>query len=233
MVNVDKAFELRYEKNKEKLEVLVDFDKLNEFKKNPEEISVYDVLADSKIFKDQKKGEIASANFIEKFFPNLSEELVLKEVLLNGECQIPTSYLNKLREEKKIQVINYIAQNSMNPSMRSKYTKTMIETEVNKLKYNFDPTKDFIFQAEEVLKLLKKVMPISLNKIILNISIPAEFSSFFYGPFRKHGKIIKEYFNKESNLILHMEISESELDTVENFIKQNSKGEASYYIMKK
>ena len=63
MVNIDDAFEVRYKKEKEQFEVLVDFDKLNEFKKD-NTISVYDVLADTKIFKDQRKGELASENIL-------------------------------------------------------------------------------------------------------------------------------------------------------------------------
>lgn len=55
MVNVDDAFEMRYKRNGENFEVLVDFDMLKKFQKSSNEFSVYDVLADIKIFKDQKK----------------------------------------------------------------------------------------------------------------------------------------------------------------------------------
>lgn len=49
--------------------------------KKSDEISVYDVLADTKIFKDQKKGDIASENILNKIFPGKSEEEILKEIL--------------------------------------------------------------------------------------------------------------------------------------------------------
>jgi len=232
MVKVDEAFEVRYKFGGEHFQVLVDFDKLNEFKKNPQKINMYDVLADNKIFKDQKKGEIASEHILNNIFQSKSEEEILKEILLKGECQIPTAYLNKLREEKKIQVINYIAENAMNPQTKSKYVLSMIEGEVNKIRYNFDPNRDFISQAEEVLKLLKKQMPISLEKIILEIKIPGEFCGSFYGPFRKYGKTTKEYFDTHGNLHLHIEIMESILDTVINYIKKNSNSTAEYFVKK-
>jgi len=57
--------------------------------------------------------------------------------LLKGECQIPTAYLNKLRDEKKLQVVNYIVENALNPTNKTKYTPTMIEGEINKVKYKF------------------------------------------------------------------------------------------------
>lgn len=232
MVNVDDAFEVKYKFAGENFEVLVDFDKLQEFKKNSDNISVYDVLADTKIFKDQKKGEVASENFLSEKFKDKSVEEILKIILIKGECQIPTAYLNKLRGEKKLQVVNYIAENAVNPQTKSKYTSTMISSQIDRLKYNFDPNRDFINQAEEVLKDLKKVMPISMEKMIISLSIPGEFCGAFYGPFRKYGKIIKEYYDDLGNLKIHIEIMESMQDTVLNYISKNSNNQGEYQVLK-
>ena len=232
MVKVDEAFEMRYKKNGEMFQVLVDFDKLKEFQKKTEEISVYDVLADTKIFKDQKKGEIASTNILEKIFPNTTEEQILKEILLKGECQIPTSYINKLREEKKLQVINYIAENAINAQTKGKYTMSMIDSEINKLKFNFEPEKPFEQQAKDVLTLLKKVMPISLEEVIIEISIPPMYIGAFYGPFRKLGKVLKEKYDSDSNLILEIKTTESSADKICDYVKNNTNSEGTYYIKK-
>jgi len=232
MVKVDEAFEVRYKFAGEKFEVLVDFDKLNEFKKKPEEISVYDVLADSKIFKDQKKGDIVADSDLRKAFGDKSEKEILKQILIKGECQIPTAFLNKLREEKKKQVINYIVENSVNPTTKARYTPTMVESEINKLKFNFDPNLDFSHQAEEVLKMLKKVMPISMEKVIIEMEIPGMHCGNFYGSFRKFGKIMKEYFDNDGNLRMHIEVMESKIDDVCNFIKNNSNGEGAYSVVR-
>lgn len=232
MVKVDEAFELRYKKDGNNFEVLIDFDKLNEFKLKSNEISVYDVLADSKIFKDQKKGDLASPVILKDVFKTDNEEIILKEILLKGEPQIPTAYLNKLRAEKKIQVVNYIVENSVNPQTKSKFTFGLIESEVSKIKFNFEPFRDFNAQAEDVLKLLKKKMPISMEKIILVIEIPGVSCGNFYGPFRKYGKILRENYNDVGNLVMDMEMMESRLDDVANFIKLNSNAEGSYFIKK-
>lgn len=230
MVNVDDAFEVRYKKGGESFEVLVDFDKLNDFKKKPTEISVYDVLADVKIFKDQRRGEIASPTNLAKVFGNIDEEKLLKEILLNGECQIPTAFLNKLREEKKVQVINYIAENAINPGTKSKYTNSMISSEVDKLKFNFKPDIDYVVQAKDVLDMLKKVMPITISKVVLKLKVSGMHCGNFYGPFRKYGNITKESFDNDGNLHLHIQINESIVDDVINYVKKNSNNEAEYVI---
>lgn len=108
----------------------------------------------------------------------------------------------------------------------------MVESEINKLKYNFDYRLNTQSQAEEIIKLLKKTMPIRMEKIILEITIPAQYCGPFYGPFRKYGKITKEYFDRDNNLRLHFEISESQLDQVANYIKNHSNGEGEYFVSK-
>ena len=232
MVKVDEAFELRFKQGKENFEVLVDFDKLQEFLKKPDEIDVYDVLADTKIFKDQKKGEVASENDLKNFFGNLGESEILKVILQKGECQIPTAYLNKLREERKQQIIGYIAENAFNPQSKTKYTLSMIQTAFERIKFNVDPLKNYINQAEEVFKLLKKEIPISMENVLMIIQISGEFCGNFYGPFRKFGKVKKEYFDNHGNLHIHFEVSESEIDKVATFIKQNSNETGEYYVKK-
>lgn len=232
MVKVDQAFEVRYFKDRNQFEVLVDFDKLREFKEKPEELSVYDVLADQKIFRDQKKGELASGNVLEQVFQGLGEEQVLKEILLKGECQIPTSYLNQLREEKKKQVVNYIVENAINGVTKTKFTPSMIESAISKLKFNFDPNSGFEHQAEEVVKILRREIPISMERVIMKIEIPGIHSGAFYGLFRKFGRVIKEYFDNSGNMHIHMEISESQIDKVASYIKEKSNLEGSYHIAK-
>lgn len=232
MVNIDEAFEVRLKINDNNYQVLVDFDKLKEFRKNSNEVSVYDVLADTKIFKDQKKGEIASETNLEKDFPTKSEEEILMIILLKGEAQIPTSYQNKVREEKKTQIINYIAANAVNPATNTKYSTSLIESEFNNLKYNINPDRDHTNQAEDVIKLLKRTMPIKIDKTIVELSVPPKYLGAFYGPFRKYGEIKKEFYDNEGNLRLHIEVTSGSIDEVINYIKSKSNNEASYHISK-
>lgn len=230
MVGIDEAFELRYKKKDNEFQVLVDFEKYKEFKKNPSEVSVYDALGDVKIFKDQKKGDVASQNLIDECFNNMDEEEILKEILLNGECQIPTSYVNEERKKVRDRVVNYIASNSINPGTKMKYTVTMIEAEVDKTGYNFKMDVPYVKQAEEVLSKVKKSIPIAIEKSVIEVCVEAKYCGPFYGPFRKFGKIIKEYYDDGGNLRIHIEITTGIKDDVIEFIKKNSNNEASYHV---
>jgi ribosome maturation protein SDO1 len=231
MVNVDESFELRYKVGKNEFEVLVDFETYKKFKSKPEEMSVYDVLADHKIYADQKKGEVASAGEITKIFGNKSEEEVLKEILLKGECQIPAAYLKKLRDEKRSQVVNYIVENATNPVTKTKFTPSLIEGAIDKIRYNFDYNKDFEIQAKEVIDILKKQMPISVNKVVLEVTIPPVFLGAFYGKFRSMVRVMIEKYDNLGNLVLRFEIPQSKQDEIIDYIKRNSGNEASYHVV--
>lgn len=231
MVNVDKAFEVKYKKAGDNFEVLVDFEKLNDFKKNQETTSIFDVLADDKVFKDQKKGELASENELKSHFKTTNQEEILKKILLEGECQIPTAYKNKLRDQKKRQIITYISENATNPQSRGKYAQTMIEQEINKIKYNYEINKDYLPQANDILKLLKKVMPIAITSSKIQMRIPGMHCGNFYGNFRQQGKILNEKFDDQGNLCLEMEVSDSIIDRVIEDIKRKSKNEGEYVVL--
>jgi hypothetical protein len=84
MVKVDEAFEVRYKKGGEQFEVLVDFDKLKEFEKSPDTVSVYDVLADVKIFRDQKKGRLHQIICCIRFFLRRARRRLSRRFCLRG-----------------------------------------------------------------------------------------------------------------------------------------------------
>ncbi len=235
MVKVDEAFEVKYKKAKANFEVLVDFDKLNQFKKDQEKgenkVNVFDVLADDKVFKDQKKGELASENELQAHFQTVKQEQILKTILLQGECQIPTAFKNKLREQIKRQIISYISENATNPQTRGKYANTMIEGEINKIRFNYEINKDFMPQATEMLKLLKKIMPIAISKSKIQMRIPGQHCGNFYGQFRQLGKTTNEKFDDHGNLCLEMEVSDSVIDRVIDEVKRKSNNEAEYVVL--
>jgi len=232
MVKVDEAFEVHYKKEKVDFQVLVDFEKLEEFRKNPSNISVYDVLADYKIYKNLNRGELVSEKLLKIVFKGMDEEEILKIILLKGDAQIPSSYLNIKKEEKKEKIINYIKENARNPVTKTPFTYSMLESEINKLKFNFDLKKDFKKEAEEIIEILKKSFPITIEKVIFNVEIPPQYIGKFVGTLRKLGTIKKEFYDESGNWKVHIEINEGKKEDFIDYLKKNSNGEAGYSITK-
>lgn len=233
MVKVDESCILRYKKEGETIEALIDFKLLLQFKNDSKSnISIYDIYADTRLFSDSKNGLEVSNDVITKLFNGKSEEEILTILANDGGPQIPTAYLNELREKKKTQVVEFIASNAINPQTKGKYTPNMIKSEFDSLKISIDPNQDHIHQAESALKELKKKMPISMESSLLIIQVDGQYSGNFYGEFRKFGTIQKEFYDDSGSLHIHINVLSGKVDSVISFIKQKTNDTGSYHIQK-
>ena len=226
----EEHFQVSYVKNSNHLEVLVDFEKYEKFKKN-QEISIWDVVISEDVFIDQKKGQTFPENELKTLFDTSNKEEILKEIVLKGKCQIPIEHTNKLREEKKKQIVNYISSNSVNPQTKMKYSFDMIENEISKLSVSINPNENFIHQAEKILKKLEEKIPISLKLKTLDIKIPVKYISVFQSRIRSFGIIKKEFYENDGSLKIHLEFLEGRLEEVIEFIKNSSKNECEYHTL--
>ena len=107
----------------------------------------------------------------------------------------------------------------------------MIEQEINKIRFNYEINKDYLPQANDMLKLLKKVMPIAISRSKIQMRIPGMHCGNFYGQFRQLGKTMKEKFDDHGNLCLEMEVSDSEVDRTIEEIKKRANNEAEYVVI--
>src|SRR3989338_11521432 len=114
MVNVDEAIIARLKSNNQLFEILVDCDMALALKEG-KNISLKDVLAADRIFSDAKKGLEASENAMKQIFGTNDAEEVAKTIIQKGEIQLTQEYREKLREEKRKQVITIIHRNGVDP----------------------------------------------------------------------------------------------------------------------
>ena len=71
---------------------------------------------------------------------------------------------------------------------------------------------------------------ISVDKVILEIEISAQYSGAFYGPFRKFGRVTKEYYDNHGSLRLHIGVTSSQCDNAIEFIKRKTNNEGAYVV---
>jgi rRNA metabolism SBDS family protein len=230
MVKINESFILSYKKDNQIFQVLVDYNKLLDFREK-KEINIFDVLADTDIYIDTKKGLRQSEKLIKNIFKEKTEEEVLTEILEKGDCQVPTKYLNQQREKIKEKIVQYIIDNCINPQTNGKFTSSMIKTEIDKISFSFNPDMDFINQAEKIIKKLQLKFPIKIDLKSLLITIPAKYTNKFYNKnFRGLGKITKEFYDNYGSLKLHMDVNSSNFENVISYIKLNSNNEGEYHL---
>jgi len=198
-----KEIKVKYSKFGKNFEILVNekvFDYL-EKKANIEEILLVD-----EVYRDISKGERASEEDLKKVFGTTNFLEIAEKMIKEGYVQIPTEIRRKWVEEKRKQIINFIAKNAIDPKTKNPIPPQRIELALEKVKYNIDPFKGVEKQAEEIVKKLVMVMPIKIEKVKIALKIPAEYYGKVYNFLVKEAKIIKDEWDNEGNWLCVVEI---------------------------
>ncbi|MEM0481191.1 MAG: ribosome assembly factor SBDS [Candidatus Aenigmatarchaeota archaeon] len=184
MISIEKAVVARLKKGEQNFEILVDPQKAYELKQG-KNIKIEEVLAVIDIFKDARKGERVSTQDLKKAFNTTDIYQVALEIIKKGEIQITTEMKRKMIEEKKNQIINLIHKRFIDPKTNAPHPIQRIQNALEQVKVNIDPFLDSEVQLENVLKELKKVLPLKLEYTILEIKIPLNVASKLHKELKK------------------------------------------------
>ncbi len=204
MTDVGSSVIARLKKQDSHFEVLVDCEKAIAFKSG--ETTLDEALVTNDIFKDIKKGEHASENLLEKIFGTTDKNKVAEIIIKEGEIQLTTEYKSKLREQKRKQVINLIARNSVDSKTNLPHPPQRIENALEEAKVNINEFKSAEEQVQEIVNKIRGILPISYEIKILEIKIPAQFSGQSYPILKKFGNIIKEDWLNDGSLLVTIEV---------------------------
>lgn len=190
MVKVENAVIARLEKDGQKFEVLVDPDLAMELKKG-KTINFNEMLAIDSVFKDANKGEAQGEPSIQKAFGTTKIEEVAKKIILDGSVQLTTDQRRRMVEQRRKEIITFIVQNAINPQTNTPHPPQRIENAFGEAKCSVDISKTAEEQAQEALKAIKRLIPISMEKMRLAVKIPAEFAA-------KANSILRKFELKQS-----------------------------------
>src|SRR3989344_9337892 len=109
------------------------------------------------IFKDVKKGEKANEHDIKKLFGTDNKNEVIKKIIKDGEVQLTKEYRDKLREEKRLKIINLIHRNSINPTNNLPHPAQRIEAAMEEAKVKIDEFKKAEDQVKEIVDKIKVI----------------------------------------------------------------------------
>ena len=179
----------KYSHSGENFEIFVDSDKAYNFitGKLTDPIAVLDA---EEIFADANKGERQSQDKIKKIFNTTELPKVVEFILKHGNVPITTEQRNKLLEEKKKQIINIIARNSIDPRTKAPHPPQRIEAALQEARVNIDPFKGANEQVDDVVKKLSMKLPIKFATMKIEVVIPAEYTNRCYGTLKQYGSML-------------------------------------------
>ncbi|MCX6801265.1 MAG: ribosome assembly factor SBDS [Candidatus Diapherotrites archaeon] len=173
MVKMEDAVIARIEKGGHTFELLVDPHLAMEVK-HGKEIELASLLAIERVFKDARKGDEQGKETIQKVFLTADLKEIAKKIIQNGEVQLTTEQRRMLLEKKKSEIFDFISRNAINPQTKTPHPPQRIQNAMEQAKVHVDAFKSTEEQIEDIVKALRPIIPISLEKIDFAVKIPAE-----------------------------------------------------------
>ena len=175
MVKIDEAVIARMEKNGHKFEILVDPDLAMDLK-HGKAVKFEDLLADDKVFKDSRKGEVQSPESMNEAFGSADINVVAKKIIEHGDVQLTTEQRRKMLERKRAEIITAITRNAINPQTKTPHPQVRIENAMEQAKIHIDAFKSTEEQVMSIVDAIRRIIPISMDKIHFAVKIPAQYA---------------------------------------------------------
>ncbi|MBT4870041.1 MAG: ribosome assembly factor SBDS [Candidatus Diapherotrites archaeon] len=172
MVKIDDAVIARMEKHGHKYEVLVDPD-LAMNVKHGKEVDYSELLAADRVFKDSKAGEEQSPEFLKEQFETDDINVIAKKIITDGDVQLTTEQRRHFLAKKKNEIITMISRNAVDPQSKTPHPPQRIENAMEQAKIHIDAFKSVEEQVNTIVDEIKKIIPISMDKIDFAVKIPA------------------------------------------------------------
>lgn len=227
MVSLEDAVTARLESHGTRFEVLVDPDMALDLQEGGD-VDVRDMLAAEKVFKDASRGDEASEEMMEEVFGTTDPVESAEQIVLEGDVQLTAEQRNRIKEEKRKQLINTIARNAINPQQNdAPHPPSRIERALEEGDFRIDPMKSVEEQVDDALEVLRPLIPIRFEKTHIAVRIPPEYTGSAYGQIVEFGELVKEEWQSDGTWVGVVEIPGGRQDDLEGLVNSLTEGKGS------
>ncbi|MDR2708152.1 MAG: ribosome assembly factor SBDS [Nitrososphaerota archaeon] len=213
----------RLTKDDEHFEVLVKPQKALEYH-NGKIFSITDVLAAETIFSDANKGTRVSEEIMKKVFKTIDPLKIADEILKKGTLQLTTDQRRKMVEDKRRQIIDFIARQAVDPKTNLPHPPARIENAMEQIRYSIDPYKPVEEQAKDIVKLLRPILALKIEQVTVAIKIPSQYASRAYGTIKNFGVLKREEWRGDGSWYGELEMPAGAYASVLNKLGDVTKG---------
>ena len=169
--------------------------------------SVSEVLVSDTIFTDAGKGLRASEEKLQEVFGTTDSLKIAGVILKKGTLQLTTEQRKQLVEEKRRQIVSFISRECIDPKTNLPHPPLRIEQAMKQIRLSIDPSKGVEEQAKEIIKLLRPILPLKMEKISVAVHIPPEHASKVYGTVKGFGTIKRDQWQADGSWSAIVEMS--------------------------
>ena len=230
MVDVDKSVIARLDRMGSHFEILVDCDKALEYKAG-KSVSLRDVVATADVFFDVKKGLKAGAIEMKKIFGTDDAMKISEIIIKQGQVQLTAKHQEKIREEKRKQIVNIIHRNSVDSQTGLPHPAQRIENAMQQAKVKIDEHKTAEEQVDNVLTQIRAIIPIKFEKRELEVKIPAQHAAKSMYLLKRYNMTKNEWMN-DGSLLARIEIPAGVQDEFFSELNKITRGENESKIVR-
>ena len=230
MISLDHAVVARLESHGERFEILVD-PKQAALVRQGQPVNIEDVVAALNIFGNASKATRASDEALMKVFHTTDFATVAKKIIEKGEIHLTAEQRKEMIEEKRRQVVTFIARNAVNPQTGHPHPPARIEMAMEEARVNVDPFKHLDELVKETVKALRPILPIRFEELRLAIKIPPDYAARAYGDIAAGSTIEKDEWQKDGSWICVVRIPAGIQGEFYDLINKLTKGEGQVKIL--
>ncbi|MCW4022899.1 MAG: ribosome assembly factor SBDS [archaeon] len=197
----------RITQNGEHFEILTKPDKALDFKLGKTNSTISEVIATDIIFTDAGKGTKASEDKLKEVFGTVDSLKVAEMILKKGDLQLTTDQRRHMVEEKRNQIIAFISRECIDPKTNLPHPPQRIENAMNEIHFSIDPQKSVEEQAKDIIKLLRPIIPLKMEKISVEIHVPPEHAAKIYGTVKGYGTLKRDQWLADGSWSAVVEMS--------------------------
>jgi ribosome maturation protein SDO1 len=221
---------VKYSFEGEKFEIMVKPDPALDYKLGKKK-DISAVLVSDEIYTDSGKGTRPSAEKLQKAF-NTEDQTVIAEIIMKkGDLNLTTDQRRKMIEEKRKQIVHFIAKTYVDPKSHLPHPPLRIEQAMKDGRVSIDPQKNVDEQVKEIVDKLRSIIAMKSESLQLEILIPAQFASQSYAVLKSVGSLKKEEWQNNGSLKAILEIPAAARPNVIDKLGSITKGSATVEVV--
>jgi len=221
---------VKYSYEGEKFEILVKPDPALEYKLGKRK-DISSVLVSDDIYTDSSKGTKPSTEKLLKAFKTEDTTEIAEKILQKGDLNLTTDQRRKMVEEKKKQLVEFIAKTYVDPRTHLPHPPLRIEQAMKDARISVDSQKSVDEQVKDIVEKLRSIIPLKSENLSLEITIPAQFASQSYSVLKSVGSLKKEEWQNNGSLKAILEIPAAARPNVIDRLGSITKGSASVEVI--
>ncbi len=196
----------RLKKGGKTFELAVDADKAVGFREG-KAVPVHEIVRSQEhIFADVKDGELANEHDLADIFGTTDFMAIAHKILTEGQIQLTAEYRQKIREAKRRKIVDLIARNAMDPKTHLPHPPLRIESAMEEAKVKIDEFRSAEDQIDAIVKALRSIIPVSMEKKRLSVTIPAQYAGKAVGLLHQFAKPKEEKWQNDGSYTCVMEL---------------------------